>query len=541
MPIQKREKLTVWETGAYALSAFGESISTSLLAAFFMIYLTVYQGLNPIVVGALKESEGMVSGKLHKKREKVPGYMRISSRNLRKRNQALGLEGIWKNEEISPGASESSLICDLEIPRVFEEETEGAMEIEFNRGWLFWKEGGMPHTVDIPHDAMLEEKRDSNCVNGKQSGFFPGGKYCYEKEFTLGEEALGKSVELFFEGVYQNCQVSVNGVTVGGHRYGYTEFRMDISGQIRQGTNRVTVLVDNSLEPNCRWYSGSGIYRPVHLYIRERLHPEKLEVRTKSWSPAIIEILADEGAEIAVYDGGERILAGGPGEYGIPKARLWSAEAPYLYTCTATLGGETIRTCFGIRKLEWSAGTGLLINGQRTLLRGGCIHHDNGVLGACGFADAEARRIRILKEAGYNAVRSAHNPMSRTMLDACDRLGMYVMDEAFDGWYLPKNYHDYSRWFAEDWQGDLEAMVEKDRNHPCVILYSIGNEVSETADEKGVEACGELAGYVRRLDPYRPVTCGINVLLNVREEDRLRFFQRYGGAAGRERSFPGTA
>ena len=402
------------------------------------------------------------------------------------------------------------------------------MEIEFNRGWLFWKEGGTPRTVDIPHDAMLEEKRDSNCVNGKQSGFFPGGKYCYEKEFTLGEEALGKCVELFFEGVYQNCQVSVNGITVGSHRYGYTEFRIDISGQVRQGANRVTVLVDNSLEPNCRWYSGSGIYRPVHLYIRERLHPEKLEVRTKSWSPAVIEILADEGAEIAVYDGREQILAGGPGEYRIPEARLWSAEMPYLYTCTATLGGETIQTRFGIRKLEWSAGAGLLVNGQRTLLRGGCIHHDNGVLGACGFADAEERRIRILKEAGYNAVRSAHNPMSRAMLDACDRLGMYVMDEAFDGWYLPKNYHDYSRWFSGDWRDDLEAMVEKDRNHPCVILYSIGNEVSETADERGVETCGELAGYVRSLDPSRPVTCGINVLLNVYSRMGMGIYKEKG-------------
>ena len=389
------------------------------------------------------------------------------------------------------------------------------MQRDISLGWWFSKEGSMPVMVDLPHDAMLSEERDPNCHNGENSGFFPGGEYIYEKLVTLSEDAAQKRTELFFEGVYQNCTVLVNGSVAGSHRYGYSEFSVDITGFVKPGENRITVLVDNSLEPNCRWYSGSGIYRPVWLRTWNNHHPMTLTIETESYDPPIIKVRADEGAIIRIYDGDMKIASGNPGLYEIPDAKLWSAETPHLYTCISQINGDEIITTFGIRKLEWSAKTGLLINGQRTLLRGGCIHHDNGILGACGFAEAEERRIRILKEAGYNAIRSAHNPMSRAMLDACDRLGMYVMDEAFDGWYTPKTYHDYSRWFYEDWQGDLAAMVEKDINHPCVIMYSVGNEVTESASSKGVDICGELTRYIHRLDHSRPVTCGINVLLNM--------------------------
>ena len=389
------------------------------------------------------------------------------------------------------------------------------MMLDFNLGWQFSKEGGEPQTVNLPHDAMLTERRDPNCHNGKQSGYFPGGKYRYEKCFTLSADDIGKCIELLFEGVYQNSTILVNGKKAGEHRYGYTEFSVEISHFVNIGENAVEVLVDNSLEPNCRWYSGSGIYRPVWLRIWNQRHPSILEIKTTSYDPAVIEVRADEDAEIRIYDGEALIASGSPGAYEIPNATLWSEKTPYLYTCVAVRGGEELRTSFGIRHLSWSAKAGLCVNGKRTLLRGGCIHHDNGILGACGFANAEERRVRILKEAGYNAIRSAHNPMSRAMLDACDRLGMYVMDESFDGWYTPKNYHDYSRWITNDWQSDLASMVKKDVNHPCVILYSIGNEVSETASERGVKVCDRLASFVRSLDSSRPVTCGINVLLNV--------------------------
>ena len=386
------------------------------------------------------------------------------------------------------------------------------MIVDFNAGWRFCRTGQSFVPVNLPHDAMLTERRDPNCHNGKQSGYFPGGKYTYEKTFTIPQEQMGKSLCLLFEGVYQNCRVLLNGTEIASHKYGYTEFYVDISTAVREGENTLTVLVDNSLEPNCRWYSGSGIYRPVWLLVDELEQPS---IVTKSIDPAMVEVSAPEGTAVEIWDGDKLIVSGTPGELTVPDATLWSAETPHLYTCVCRLGGKECRTTFGIRKLEWSAKEGLRVNGLRVLLRGGCIHHDNGVLGACGFADAEERRVRILKAAGYNAIRSAHNPMSRAMLDACDRLGMYVMDESFDGWYTPKNYHDYARYFADEWQNDVRAMVEKDFNHPCVIMYSVGNEVSETASERGVETCGQLVEFTHSLDATRPVTAGVNVLLNV--------------------------
>lgn len=399
--------------------------------------------------------------------------------------------------------------------------------LNFNDKWTFFRSGESGRAVTLPHDAMLEEKRDSACVNGKNSGYFPGGKYHYTKKFNIDPIDAKKEIRLFFEAVYRNAEIFINGKKAGEHKYGFTEFTVDISDSVSVGENSVEVLVDNSLEPNCRWYSGSGIYRSVWLEIKEKVHPTYLKIKTVSYDPAVIEVQTD-GELVEIYDGEKLIASGKAGEYTVENAKLWSDETPYLYKAVAKLGNERIETTFGIRKLEWSAKTGLLVNGRETLLRGGCIHHDNGVLGACTYADAEKRRIRILKEAGYNAIRSAHNPAPRAMLDACDQLGMYVMDEAFDGWYIPKTYHDYSRVFDGEWQGDLTAMVEKDFNHPSVIMYSIGNEVSETATEKGVETCGKLADFARSLDNTRPVTAGINVLLNVYSNMGMGVYRQKG-------------
>ena len=388
------------------------------------------------------------------------------------------------------------------------------MTLDFNDNWLFSREGGAPIPVTLPHDAMLTEKRRASCRNGTNSGYFPGGKYRYEKSFTLTEEQVGKSIILHFEGVYQNSVVFVNGTEVARHAYGYTAFDADCSGAVRAGENHVIVTVDNSLEPNCRWYSGGGIYRPVTLLIREKNHIRKLQIETASIDPATIRVDSD-AERIEIYDGETLVASGRPGELEIPGAKLWSAETPRLYTCVARSATDEKRVAFGIRELKWSAERGLTVNGESVKLRGGCIHHDNGVLGACEYPEAAERRVRILKENGFNAVRIAHNPASQSLLDACDKLGLYVMDEAFDGWYTPKTYHDYSRRFWADWKSDLAAMVESARNHPSVILYSIGNEVTETAEEKGIKLCGEMRDFVRALDPTRPVTAGINVLLDV--------------------------
>ena len=394
-----------------------------------------------------------------------------------------------------------------------------SMTFDFCNDWTFRKEGGVIVPVNLPHDAMLLEQRDGGCRNGVNSGYFPGGKYVYEKEWEVAAEDIGKSIVLHFEGVYQNCKVYVNSKLTGSHRYGYTAFDVDISNTVHPGSNTVTVHVDNSLEPNCRWYSGSGIYRPLQLLIRDKVHIETVHVETVSIDPVQIKVDVTTTVEtpvtVEIYDGDKLLASGKPGVIDVPNAKLWSAETPDLYTCVVKTDKDEHKLNFGIRELKWSAKTGLLVNGERVLLRGGCIHHDHGVLGACEFYDAEERRIRILKENGFNAVRIAHNPASQITLDICDKLGMYVMNETFDGWYVPKTYHDYARWFETEWKNDLTAMVESSRNHPCVIMYSHGNEVSETATKKGAEVCRELTDFIHGLDPTRPVTAGVNVLLNV--------------------------
>ena len=344
------------------------------------------------------------------------------------------------------------------------------MTIDLNKGWFFCKEDGIPVETDLPHDAMLAETRDRICRNGVNTGYFPGGKYRYEKRFVLEEAAVGKSIVLHFEGVYQNCRVYLNGLAVGAHHYGYTAFDVDISNAVQAGENLLRVTVDNSLEPNCRWYSGSGIYRPVTMCIQDKNHISGVHLETLDIHPARVraEITTTRPCDVTVefYDGDTRVASGSPGVLEIPDAKLWSAENPYLYRVLVRTDTDEQTIFYGIRNLAWSAETGLTVNDEPVLLRGGCIHHDHGVLGACEYQDAEERRIRILKESGFNAVRMAHNPASQTTLEICDRLGMYVMNEAFDGWYIPKTYHDYSRWFETDWRSDVTAMVESSRNQP---------------------------------------------------------------------------
>lgn len=390
------------------------------------------------------------------------------------------------------------------------------MILDFNKDWTFYRQNGEHKTVTLPHDAMQEERRQENCHNGKDCGYFPGGKYVYEKRFTLPEEYLMQNISVLFEGVYQNAVIYLNKEEIAAHRYGYTEFTADATGKILAGENILRVTVDNSLEPSCRWYTGSGIYRPVSLIVKPQNGVKPVKIRTVSLDPAVIEIDTEtENASVEIWDGAQCVAKGVPGKITVPQAKLWDAEHPNLYTCVVKTAVDEEKIKFGIRTLTWNAQNGLCVNGKPVKLRGGCIHHDNGILGACGFADAEERRIRIMKQAGYNAVRCAHNPASRALLAACDRLGMYVMDEAFDGWFTPKTYHDYSRIFESAWRDDLRAMIQKDYNHPSVLLYSIGNEVTETAGERGVQTAGKMTEFAHMLDDTRPVTAGINVLLNV--------------------------
>lgn len=388
------------------------------------------------------------------------------------------------------------------------------MKYDLNLGWQFSSAGcSDSQTVDLPHDAMLHEERDPKCKNGQNTGYFPGGRYIYERSLAAQKEWTGKYVALHFEGVYQRSKVWLNDVLLGTHANGYTPFELELTG-LKPGENRIRVEVDNSGEPNSRWYTGSGIYRPVWLIVKEQEHIRDLRIETVSYAPPVIRVTCDRDAAVTILDGEHTLYQGSCGEISLPGTALWSADNPKLYNCKVGTETDCVTRRFGIRKLEWSAKIGLTINGKPVKLRGGCIHHDNGLLGACAFRDAEYRKVKILKESGFNAIRSAHNLCSEALLDACDELGMYVMDEAFDQWYMPKTMHDYARNFEENFRADLTAMVQRDRNHPSVILYSIGNEISETAQERGVALAEEMTSLLHRLDSTRPVTCGINLFLN---------------------------
>ena len=389
--------------------------------------------------------------------------------------------------------------------------------------------------VTLPHDAQISEKRSKDASNGGH-GYFPGGIYTYEKTFTAPAEWEGKTILVEFEGVYKNATVSLNGKELVFHPYGYTGFFVELDGLAYGEENTLTVVADNSKLPNSRWYSGSGIYRPVWLHVCEKngLQPESVKISTVSIDPAVIKIESPISVKAEV-DGitGE----GTSFELTIPNAKLWSDETPYLYTAKITAGeGDTMEIPFGIRQITWS-NKGLFINGKETLLRGGCVHHDSGILGAATYAESEERRVRILKENGFNAIRSSHNPASKAMLDACDKYGMYVMDETFDMWYNRKNPHDYGVDFNDWWERDTAAMVERDYNHPSVILYSIGNEVGEPAEQKGIDVGRALVELCHRLDPTRPVTCGTNLMIIGRAAKGQGIYQdgeqKTGGGEGK--------
>lgn len=380
------------------------------------------------------------------------------------------------------------------------------MKINFNDNWTYTDESGDRREVTLPHDAMLYAKRSPRCRSGVAGAYFAGGIYTYEKTFFVPEKWLGEHIGFLFEGVYRNATVYVNGKKVTFHANGFTEFEADITSFVVVGDNSVKVVADNSLVPNCRWYTGGGIYRPVWMIVGKN---REISVKTVSADPAVIDISGSDYIEI--YDRERLVYSGKSGKITIANAKLWSAETPYLYTLKAH--EESVK--FGIRKVEWSAEDGLTVNGNAVKLKGGCIHQDNGVLGACTYRDAEYRKVRILKEQGFNAIRVSHNPASRYLLEACDMLGMYVLDEAFDGWYIPKDYHDYSRDFWDNYENDLRTMIRKDHNHPSVIMYSIGNELTEAGQPKGIELAEKMRSLIHELDDTRPLTCGVNILINV--------------------------
>ena len=376
--------------------------------------------------------------------------------------------------------------------------------------------------VTLPHDAMLAEPRTALSAGGTNTGWYEGYDYEYQRTLTVPENELADTHILEFEGVYHNAEVWLNGQKAAFRPYGYTNFYVDCAPYLHVGENELRVIARNADQPNSRWYSGAGIYRPVQLWTAKGAHitlngvkirtlslqPAIVEVRVKTTAPGTVRLTVDDLPAMQQESDGEAVFT-----LTLDNARLWTPETPNLYTCRVSFADDEVTETFGVRKVEWGT-DGFLLNGKRYIIQGACIHHDNGLLGAVCDPDAVARKVRLLKENGYNAIRSAHNPCSKALLAECDRQGMLVMDEYIDHWYIHKTEHDYVDYFNEWWRQDLTDMVEKDYNHPCVVLYSTGNEVSETAQKRGIALTKEMTNFLHELDDSRPVTCGVNIFFN---------------------------
>ncbi|MFC4504016.1 MULTISPECIES: glycoside hydrolase family 2 TIM barrel-domain containing protein [Streptomyces] len=434
------------------------------------------------------------------------------------------------------------------------------MRTSFNDGWQtrpkvnpFAELSGSTvpfRPVTLPHDAMIERERAAPggevTMEGGAGAYFPGGTYEYRKTFSVPEEHRGKRILFEFEGVYRDAVVFINGDYAGQRPFGYAHFHIDADRFLRFGEDN-EIRVEARTHRDSRWYTGAGIYRDTWMLVGEvvRIAPDGVRVTTPDidGERAVVELATrvendstavrtvDVVTEIRDADGS--VVAGDvskvtvlPGEPATVRQRLyvrapllWSTDSPTLYAATVTLKDlDTETVTFGIRSLSLDPERGLRINGETVKLRGACVHHDNGVLGAATFARAEERRVHLLKDAGFNAIRMSHNPMSKAMLDACDRLGMLVVDESFDVWTSGKSEFDYSLNFPEWWERDIEAMVAKDFNHPSVIMYSIGNEIPETGSPFGAAWGRKLAEKVRSSDHTRYVTNAVNGMLAVMSE-----------------------
>jgi beta-galactosidase len=432
----------------------------------------------------------------------------------------------------------------------------------FDFNWKFHKGGALGaeeitfddsqwRVVNLPHDWSIEDLPGTNspfsinAISQVNGGFTTGGTGWYRKTFTVSEKLRNKQFILVFEGVYMNADVWLNGEFLGNHPYGYTSFWFDISGKVKiEKENVLAVKVRNEGE-NSRWYSGSGIYRHVWLNIVSPVHiatwgtyittpevsKEKAVINIKtslvnqtqkaSKIKLVTKVVNAEGLEQIAAETQKTIEPGKTieivQEVKVNNPALWSTDSPVLYKAVTEIDEDEsltdrVETEFGIRSISFDAVNGFLLNGKPLKLRGGCVHHDNGILGSKAYDRAEERRVELLKSNGFNAVRSSHNPPSPAFLDACDRLGMLVIDESFDMWKDGKNPNDYHLYFSEWWKKDVESMILRDRNHPSVILWSIGNEIPNRQTPEVVDLAKMLGGFVRQTDPTRPVTSAVNDL-----------------------------
>ena len=394
--------------------------------------------------------------------------------------------------------------------------------------------------VNLPHDWSIEGIPEKANPTGSGGGYFPAGVGWYRKTFTPRPDWKGKRVAIEFDGVCMNATVYLNGKKLGFHPYAYTSFRYDLTdGLVFNRRNVLAVRIDESEQPSSRWYTGAGIYRHVRVVVNDPIHiaPWGVFVTTTEAAETHASVLVrtdvdnDTRRPVDLTVKTTLLLAKGASVVGDPSLihmpaqshqvnsqtivlahpAIWSPETPTVYRAITevTQGGklvDRVETTFGVRTLAWSASDGLSLNGKTLKLAGGSVHHDNGPLGAAAFDRAEERKVELLKAAGFNAVRTAHNPPSPAFLNACDRLGLLVLEDAFDVWTIPKAKYDYAGYFTDWWPRDIDAMVLRDRNHPSIIFWGIGNEIPEAWTKAGAPLATQLAARVRLLDSTRPVT-----------------------------------
>ena len=380
--------------------------------------------------------------------------------------------------------------------------------------------------TDLPHDYSIEKGRNPHSPAGLDEGFFDGAGLYYKKTFVLKETAAGKQVWLEFEGISGMTEIWVNKKFIAKHLNPYTAICVDVTEAVRLGENEIMVHTDSRMKPNSRWYVGAGIYRNAWLHIGEKtaVKPYGLKVSTKSLTAeeAILDLSAELTGEadhicyeLKNADGNTVATACNAESMTVPNPHPWSVEDPYLYMLEVTVGEDVTVQTVGIRTIEVNAKDGFLLNGKPLKMKGGCIHHDLGILGAADFEAAERRRIRLLKESSYNAVRGAHNPFSPTFLKVCDELGMLVIEEAFDEWVLGRTSFGLHMTFEDRWERDLEDMINRDYNHPCIIMWSTGNEVEERdGSADGFAWAKRLADKVKALDSTRPVSASACALFS---------------------------
>jgi beta-galactosidase len=418
--------------------------------------------------------------------------------------------------------------------------------LNFDADWKFFKgdakgaeapgfDDSQWETVNLPHDWQIEGPLAKDNPSGTEGGFFPLGVGWYRKHFTLKPESRSQTVFIQFDGIHKSSDVWINGHHLGNRWYGYVSFQYDLTAHLNpEGPNVLTVRVDNS-EQTSRWYTGSGIYRHVWLTLTNPVHIAhwgtyvtttdisqksarvrvRTDVKNERSGPSVCnlktEILGPEGKMVATVSSGTEIGSGRSGifdqELVVESPALWSVDSPTLYRARVTVSQENqvvdaTETLFGIRSIAWHPERGLLVNGEPVKMKGVCLHHDLGALGAAFVDRAAERRLEILKSMGCNAIRMAHNPPAPQLLDMCDRLGFLVIDEAFDKWSGRLSPH-----FERDWQMDLASMIQRDWNHPSVVLWSVGNEVGEQTSEKGSKILKRLTDFAHGLDPSRRVTC----------------------------------